>query len=382
MMAKKTPGHESNTPPPLGELVVYQTEDGRTRVECRFAEENLWLSQALIAELFQVKIPTIHEHLKNLYEEGELRPEATIRKFLIVRSEGVRRVSRTIEHYNLDAILAVGYRIRSQRGVQFRRWATDRLSEYLVKGFTLDDERLKNPPAPGFGTVDYFDELLERIREIRASEKRMYLRVREIFSLAADYQPDQSQTTEFFSHIQNKLHYASTGLTAAELISKRADRTKPNMGLTSFKGMVVHKPDVIVAKNYLKESEIQDLNRIVVMWLDFAEDQARRRKQIFLKDWESKLDEFLEFNDRSVLTHAGHVSKDIAEAKAQIEYEAFADQRRALLEAEGQAASDQALEQAAKILPKRATPTKVTGSKSKKREPGNSDVVRRRRSIK
>jgi hypothetical protein len=308
-----------------------------------------------MAELFQVKTPTVHEHLKNVYEEGELRPEATIRKFLIVRSEGGRKVSRTIDHYSLEAILAVGYRIRSERGTIFRRWATERLAEYLVKGFTLDDKRLKNPPVPGSGVADYFDELLERIRDIRASEKRMYLRVREIFALAADYQPDQRQTGEFFSHIQNKLHYASTGKTAAELIAERADHGQPNMGLTTFKGSAVRKLDVAVAKNYLKEPEIQELNRIVVMWLDFAEDQARRRKQVFLKDWEAKLDDFLKFNDRRVLTHAGHISKERADAKAQAEYEAFAARRRSLLEAEGQAASADAIEQAAKLLPKAAS---------------------------
>lgn len=351
MPRKKIP-RPVQAPPPLGELVVYETEDGHTRVECRIAQESLWLSQVLIADLFQIKVPTVHEHLQNLYAEGELRPEATIRKFLIVRTEGGRQVSRPIDHYNLDAILAVGYRVRSARGTQFRRWATERLAEYLVKGFTLDDERLKNPPVPGAGFADYFDELLERIRDIRASEKRMYLRVREIFALAADYQPDQQRTLEFFSHIQNKLHFAATGRTAAELIHLRADASRPNMGLTSFKGAAVRKADVTVAKNYLAEQEIKELNRIVVMWLDFAEDQALRRKQVFLKDWETKLDEFLKFNDRKVLTNAGQISKDRADAKAQAEYEAFAAQRRSLLEAEGQAASSQALEAAAKDLPK------------------------------
>jgi hypothetical protein len=341
--------------PPVGELLVYTTEDGKVRVECRFAEGNLWLTQALIAELFDKDVRTVNDHLLNIYEEAELTPQATIRKYRIVRSEGGRQVARQIDHYNLDAILAVGYRVRSVQGTQFRRWATERLREFLVKGFTLDDERLKNPPAAGSGFGDYFDELLERIRDIRASEKRMYLRVREIFALAADYQPDQRQTGEFFSHIHNKLHYASTGRTAAELIAERADHGQPNMGLTTFKGSAVRKLDVTVAKNYLKEPEIQELNRIVVMWLDFAEDQARRRKQVFLKDWEAKLDDFLKFNDRRVLTHAGHISKDRADAKAQVEYGAFAARRRALLEAEGQAASAAAIEQAAKSLPKAAS---------------------------
>lgn len=205
--------------PPNGEILFYQTEDGRTRVECRFQNETLWLTQALLAELFKKDVRTINEHLQNIFEEGELEPEATIRKFRIVRQEGNREVGRLIEHYSLDAILAVGYRVRSSRGTQFRRWATERLREYLVKGFTMDDERLKNPPVEGSGVPDYFDELLERIRDIRASERRMYLRVKEIFALAADYDAKQKSTVEFFKIIQNKLHYATTGQTAAELIA-------------------------------------------------------------------------------------------------------------------------------------------------------------------
>jgi hypothetical protein len=232
-----------------GEILLYQTEDGRTRVECRFHDETIWLSQAMMAELFQKDVRTINEHLKGIYSEGELSPDATIRKFRIVRREGSRDVTRQIEHYSLDAILAVGYRVRSQRGTQFRRWATERLREYLVKGFVLDDERLKNPPAPGLGVPDYFDEMLERIRDIRASEKRMYLRVREIFAMAADYEPSSEQTTLFFRVIQNKLHFAATGMTAAELIQGRADHTLPNMGLTSWKSDEVRKTDVIIAKN-------------------------------------------------------------------------------------------------------------------------------------
>lgn len=231
--------------------------------------------------ILEGQIPPINEHLKTLYADGEIQPEATIRKFLIVRQEGARRVSRNIDHYNLDAILAVGYRVRSTRGSQFRRWATERLSEYLVKGFTLDDERLKNPPVAGSGVPDRFDELLERIRDIRASERRMYLRVREIFAMAADYSPTQPETAQFFRFIQNKLHFAVTGKTAAELIAERADSSRPNMGLTTWKSASVQKADVTVAKNYLHEPEIGELNRIVTMWLDFAEDQARRRRGRF-----------------------------------------------------------------------------------------------------
>jgi len=205
-MAEPDHGHDpSQAPPPPGEILLYQTDDGRTRVECRFVDESLWLSQALIAELFQVSVPTVNGHLANIYEEGELDPGATIRSFRIVRREGSREVARSIEHYNLDAILAVGYRVRSDRGTQFRQWATQRLREYLVKGFTMDDERLKNPPVEGSGVPDYFDELLERIRDIRASERRMYLRVREIFALAGDYDSGSKRTTEFFQKIQNKV---------------------------------------------------------------------------------------------------------------------------------------------------------------------------------
>lgn len=338
--------------PVPGEFLLYETEDGRTRVECRFVEDSLWLTQALMAELFQVKVPTINEHLKTLYADSEIQPEATIRKFLIVRQEGARRVSRNIDHYNLDAILAVGYRVRSTRGTQFRRWATERLREYLVKGFTLDDERLKNPPVAGSGVSDRFDELLERIRDIRASERRMYLRVREIFAMAADYSPLLPETSQFFRFIQNKLHFAVTGKTAAELISERADSSRPNMGLTTWKSGSVQKADVTVAKNYLHKPEISELNRIVTMWLDFAEDQARRRKEVFLKDWAEKLDAFLTFNERNVLDGAGRVSKKQADSHAESQYEQFAAQRRALLEAEGAVANVRALEDAAKALPK------------------------------
>jgi len=222
-----------NASPPTGEIILYQTDDGQTRVECRFANETLWLSQALMAELFEVTASSINEHLKHLYVEGELLREATIRSFRIVRNEGARTITRAIEHYSLDAILALGYRVRSERGTQFRRWATERLREYLVKGFTIDDERLKGPPVDGSGISDYFDELLERIRDIRASERRVYLRVRELFALAGDYDPQREATTEFFQTIENKLHCAATGHTAPELIACRANHTKPNMGLTA-----------------------------------------------------------------------------------------------------------------------------------------------------
>ena len=321
------------------------------RVECRFAGETVWLTQALMAELYQKDVRTINEHLQNLFEEGELDPGATIRKFRIVRQEGTREVARLIDHYSLDAILAVGYRVRSPRGVQFRQWATSRLSEYLVKGFTLDDQRLKNPPVEGSGVPDYFDELLERIRDIRASERRMYLRVKEIFALAADYQSSAPECVKFFQIMQNKLHFAATGMTAAELIAARADHSKPNMGLTTWKGAAVRKADVTIAKNYLGEEEISELNRIVVMWLDYAEDQAKRRKQVFLRDWETRLNEFLAFNERQVLPNAGRVSKEDADARADAEYEEFAARRRAFLEAEAEGSAIRSLEDKARQLP-------------------------------
>ena len=345
------PKKKDNASLPLGEIVLYQTEDGQTRIECHFADESLWLSKALMAELFQTTPQNITMHLQSLYNEGEIEEEATCKDYLQVRPEGGRQVQRSIKYYNLDAILAVGYRVRSERGTQFRRWATERLREYLVKGFTMDDERLKNPPVEGSGVPDYFDEMLERIRDIRASEKRMYLRVKEIFALAGDYNLDKKKTTEFFQKIQNKLHFAATGKTAPELIAGRADHKKPNMGLTSWKGGMVRKTDVTVAKNYLDHGEINELNRIVTMWLDFAEDQARRRKQVFMKDWETRLDDFLSFNERAVLGGKGAVSKTDADARAEAEYEKYAARRRAMLEAEAERDQQKALEEAAKKLP-------------------------------
>ncbi|HFR4116248.1 TPA: virulence RhuM family protein [Yersinia enterocolitica] len=321
---------------PTGEFVMFSTEDGQLRIECRFESETLWLPQAAIANLYQVTPQAITQHIKAIYEDGELEQSATCKPFLQVRQEGTRQVNRNTMHYSLSVILAVGYRVRSVRGTQFRQWATQTLQEYLIKGFVMDDERLKNPPVGQSVVPDYFGEMLERIRDIRASERRVYLRVREIFALAADYEPSLQETTRFFQVIQNKLHFACTGQTAAELIHQRADANLPNMGLTSFKGNAVRKSDVIIAKNYLSQSEVDELNRVVNMWLDFAEDQARRRQQIFLRDWEDKLDQFLQFNDRDVLQGAGSISKKKADEKAQAEYQYFAEQQRRLKEAEGE----------------------------------------------
>jgi hypothetical protein len=331
---------------PQSSIVLYRTEDGRTRIQCRFEDETIWLTQAQIAELLQVTPQNVTLHLKAIFAEGEINEAATCKDYLQVRNEGSRQISRTLRHYRLEAILAVGYRVRSSRGTQFRQWATARLSEYLVKGFTMDDERLKNPSGP-----DYFDELLERIRDIRASERRMYLRVREIFALAADYSPNAAETQRAFQIIQNKLHFAVTGKTAPELIAERADAAAPNMGLTSWKSGAVRKGDVTIAKNYLHGDEIEELNRIVVMFLDFAEDQARRRQQIFLRDWQTRLDEFLRFNDRNVLPDGGTVTRADADDKAEREYERFAMRRRSQREAETESRVMRELAEAAKNAP-------------------------------
>ena len=330
-----------------GEFLLYQAEDGRTRLQCRFEDETIWLSQAMLCDLYQKSKATISEHLKNILADGELQQEAVVRKFRTTAADGKEY---KVRHFNLDAILSVGYRVRSQRGIQFRRWATERLREYLVKGFIMDDERLKNPPVADSSVPDYFDEMLARIRDIRSSERRMYLRVREIFAMAGDYDPSLPDTTKFFKVIQNKLHFAATGMTAAELIQRRFDHRLPNMGLTAWKADEVRITDVTVAKNYLDQQEIEELNRIVTMWLDFAEDQALRRKQIFMKEWEQKLDGFLRLNERKVLPDAGSVSKKAADEQARQEYERFALRRRAHKEARGEADTIQSLEDAGKML--------------------------------
>ena len=338
-------------PTPASDLILYQSEDGKTRIQCRFEDESIWLTQAQIAELYEKDVKTINEHLLNIYEDKELDEDSTIRKFRIVRFEGKREVAREISHYSLQAILAVGFRVRSKRGTQFRQWANERLSEYLVKGFAMDDQRLKEPVTSGL--PDYFDELLERIRDIRASEQRLYLRVKDILALAADYQPSDSETQKMFKTVQNKLHFAVTGLTAPEIIAKRVNPELPNMGLTSWKGSRVLKGDVKVAKNYLKEGEIKELNRIVGMFLDYAEDQAQRRKQVFLKDWPERLDAFLSFNDRDVLPGLGSISRDVAEQQAFAAYDQFNERRRLVAEDQGALDAMAALEDAARLVERR-----------------------------
>jgi hypothetical protein len=317
-------------PPPegAGQIVIYR--DGATRLQVRIEGRTVWLPQRLIGELYQVSVPTINEHLANIYAEGELDPRATIRSFRIVQREGDRDVARSIEHYSLDAILAVGYRVRSHRGTAFRQWATGRLGELLVKGFTLDDERLKEGRTLG---ADYFDELLERIRDIRASERIFYQKITDIYATSIDYDPTHAISQSFFATVQNKLHWAIHGRTAAEMIVERADATRLNMGLTTWKN-APHGPirpaDITVAKNYLTENELRELNRVVTMYLDFAEDQARRKKPMHMADWVERLDAFLQFNERNILTHAGRVSHELAERHARAEFEKHDAERRPL----------------------------------------------------
>lgn len=318
------------------ELILYQTEDGKTRLEVRLQDETVWLTQKMMSDLFQVAVPTINEHVKNIYDEGELASGVTIRKFLIVQKEGAREVSRNIDFYNLEMIVAVGFRVRSPRGTQFRKWAIDHLNEYMVKGFAMDDERLKAGVNIG---LDYFDDMLERIRDIRSSEKRFYQKIRDIYRLAVDYDPKAEETLEFFSIVQNKLHFAISGKTAAEIICERADSKKTNMGLTSWKGAKVRRQDVTVAKNYLNEKEMEGLNRIVTMYLDYAEYQAKRHQQIFMKDWRKKLDAFLKFNEHEILNNPGKVSKEVADKLALEHYEVFS-QHRLKLEANQEALAD------------------------------------------
>jgi hypothetical protein len=307
---------------PNSEIILYQTEDGRTRIQCRFENETLWLTQALIAELFQVTVPTVNEHLKGIYAEGELAAAATIRNFRIVRIEGKREVAREIEHYNLDAILAVGFRVRSHRGTQFRQWAIGRLNEYLVKGFTMDDERLKNPP--GLGQKDYFDEQLERIRDIRSSERRFYQKVLDIYATSVDYTPNTEISQQFFATVQNKMHWAAHGQTAAEVIHARVDAAKPFMGLqTTRPGGIIRKEDVVIAKNYLEGQELDTLNRIVNAYIEFAELRALQRKVMTMHDWIVKLDEFLKLSEHELLDHSGKISAEQAKMKAELEYERY-----------------------------------------------------------
>lgn len=310
--------------PTQSQILFYQTEDGRQRIEVHLEDETVWLSQKLLAELFQTTLQNINIHLKNIFNEGEISPKSVIKESLITASDGKKYRTQL---YRLEAIIAIGYRVSSHRGTQFRQWATQRLSEYIVKGFTLDDEKLSKP-----GGIDYFDELIDRIRAIRTSEKRFYQKIREIYTLSADYDTQHLMTHEFFKTVQNKLLYAVTGFTAAEIIHKRANASNPNMGLTTWdgagRGKKLAKHDAEIAKNYLNHEEIKDLELLVSQYLDFAERQARHRKIMYMIDWKTKLDAFLQLNDEKILTHAGKISAEMAKELASSEYAKFEEHRR------------------------------------------------------
>lgn len=303
---------------PQSEILIYQTEDGHTRIQVRLEDETVWLTQKLMADLFQKDVRTINEHIRNIFEERELDPESVIRKFRITAADG--KTYETL-HYNLDVVISVGYRVKSHRGTQFRIWATQRLREYIIKGFALDDERLKQT-----GGGNYFDELLARIRDIRSSEKIFWRKVLDIYATSIDYDPNTEISRKFFRIVQNKMHWAAHGHTAAEIIAARADAEKPYMGLTAWIGATPTSADVEIAKNYLNAEELDTLNRIVAMYLDFAELQALNRRPMYMQNWIAKLDEFLKVSERDILTHAGKISHEAAIEKARTEYEKFRKQ--------------------------------------------------------
>ena len=307
------------------EFLLYTTPNGNVKVEIFLRDENIWLTQAKIAELFGVERSVVTKHLQNIFDEGELEKKSTCAKIAQVQMEGLRQVSRDVEFYNLDAIISVGYRVNSTQATHFRIWATERLKEYIIKGFTMDDERLKNPNSI-FGK-DYFEEQLARIRDIRSSERRLYQKITDIYAqCSADYNPDEEITKLFFATVQNKLHFAITGKTAAEILHERVDSSKPHMGLTVWKNSpkgAIRESDVVIAKNYLNEKELDHLNRIVDMYLGFAEMQAQRGILMYMKDWVAKLDAFLKFNERQILSDAGRVRHEVAEALALNEFQKY-----------------------------------------------------------
>lgn len=337
--------------PPEGQFLVYQAEDGQVKIDVRLQGETAWLTQAHLADLFQTTIPNVNMHLRNIFAEGELQPDSVIQEFLITAADGKKY--RT-NHYNLDAIISVGYRVKSAVATRFRIWATHKLREFIVKGFVLDDERLKNPDRP----FDYFEELLRRIQDIRTSERRFYQKITDIYATSMDYDPTQPESIEFFQTVQNKMHWAVTGQTAAEIIHARADSKKPNMGLTNWRGAKVRKEDVFIAKNYLQEPELAALNNLVEQYLVFAEGQALRRVPMHMRDWIGKLHGFLSLNDRDILTHAGKISHQLATEIAAAEYEKFNRQRIQQADASGGE-----FEKAIKQLPSVAKPKKPKGPK-------------------
>ncbi len=305
------------------EFLIFTHQAQEEGIEVRLADETVWLTQKLIATLFEVDVRTVNEHLQNIFNEGEQRRDTTIRNFRIVQLEGTRKVARELEHYNLDIIIAVGFRTNSARAVQFRQWATSALRDFAIRGYILDKERLKNG---AFFSKEYFDNLLAEIREIRASERRFYQKITDIYATAIDYNPTSETTQEFFASVQNKLHFAIHGHTAAELIVRRADSAKEKMGLTTWKnaphGKII-KPDVSIAKNYLTEKELKSLDRFVTMYLDYAEDQAERNIPMTMMDWASKLNIFLQFNEREILNNPGKVTQEMAKAFAESEFEKY-----------------------------------------------------------
>lgn len=336
-------------------ILFYQTEDGQSRIEVRLENETVWLSQNLLAELFQTSVPNISMHIRNVLAEGELRADSVVKDFLTTAAD-----SKTyrVTFYNLDMIIAVGYRVKSHRGTQFRRWATERLREYIVKGFTLDDERLKQ----GGTKNEYFDELLQRIREIRLAERNFYRKICDIYRTSVDYDPSAEMTQLFFQTVQNKMHWAVHGQTAAEVIHQRANARKPQMGLTSWKGVKPRKPDVAIAKNYLTEEELKKLGLIVTQYLDFAELQALERRPMTMRDWIAKLDAFLHAGDRDILEHAGSISAEEAKQAAELEFEKFDRQCRQLEDAQADAQFAQGIEN----LAKKAKQLKLPKRKSKR----------------
>ncbi len=322
------------------QLLIYQSEDGRTRIEVQLQDETVWLTQKLMADLFQTSKQNIGQHLKNIFEEGELQEDAVVKKFFTTAADGKKYQTR---FYNLDAIISVGYRVKSHVATRFRQWATRHISEFIVKGFVLDDERLKNPDQP----FDYFDELLRRIQDIRTSEKRFYRKITDIYATSMDYDPTLDISINFFKTVQNKMHWAITGQTAAEIIHQRADHRKPDMGLTSWRGAKVRKQDVVIAKNYLNEEELLALNNLVEQYLVFAEGQAMRRIAMHMTDWIVKLDGFLSLNDRNILEHAGKISHQMAKELAEKEYGRFSQDR---LQLEDNQADEEDFEQLARQI--------------------------------
>ncbi|QTK48131.1 virulence RhuM family protein [Xanthomonas euvesicatoria] len=308
----------------MSELILYTSEDGKSRIQLRAEGQTVWLTQAQMAELFNVSTDTISLHLKNIFSDNELEPERTTEESSVVQREGAREVRRPVTLYNLDAILAVGYRVRSKRGVQFRRWASTALKEYLLKGFVMDDERLKNPD----GRPDHFDEMLARIRDIRASEKRFYQKLRELFALSVDYDKTDRATQVFFATVQNQLLYAVTGQTAAELIMARANPDDPHFGLRAWSGGRVRKQDILIAKNYLSEDEMDTLNRLVTIFLETAELRAKNRQEIPMRFWRENVGQIISSNDFPLLANAGSVSHARMETKTNARYFAFDEQRK------------------------------------------------------